>query len=57
MKSLSDSAEITLSDTYGNADGTLKNNMIMSNGEEVKNKKEFGDNWKATDDKSTARRR
>ncbi|XDV28015.1 hypothetical protein PO909_031433 [Leuciscus waleckii] len=50
-------SEITLSDTYGNADGTLTNNMIMSNGEEVKNKKEFGDNWKATDDKSTARRR
>ncbi|XP_077077945.1 MAM and LDL-receptor class A domain-containing protein 1 [Siphateles boraxobius] len=50
-------SEISLSDTYGNSEGTLKNNMILSNGEEVKYKKEFRDSWKTTDDKSTARRR
>ncbi|XP_051727318.1 MAM and LDL-receptor class A domain-containing protein 1-like isoform X3 [Ctenopharyngodon idella] len=50
-------SEITLSDTYGNSDGALENNMIMPNGEDAKNEKEFGESWKATDDKSTARRR
>ncbi|XP_067219544.1 MAM and LDL-receptor class A domain-containing protein 1 isoform X1 [Chanodichthys erythropterus] len=50
-------SEITLSDTYGNSDGALEQNMIMPNGEESKNEKEFGESWKATDDKSTAKRR
>ncbi|XP_039517193.1 MAM and LDL-receptor class A domain-containing protein 1 isoform X2 [Pimephales promelas] len=50
-------SELTLPDTYGNSDGTLKTNVILSNGDEVQNKKEFRDNWKATDDKSTARKR